>query len=145
MSQRHYLLNTNIDSSDAEALQDALNTEKGSVVEIAECVNFVPLPWFACFRQINLRPCTVQMTSGNLEILVPIADLPTAIANLKEALPLFEEFTGEKIYSREYWKYAINDLEQLPLPFLTMDIGEMLMNSEADELVARMTSALGKR
>lgn len=144
MSQRHYLLNTNIDSSNGEALQEALDTERGRVIEIAECVNFVPLPWFACFRQINLRPCTIQMTSGNLEILVPVADLPTAIANLKEALPLFEELTGEKKYSREYWKNAINDLEQLPLPFLTMDIGEMLMNCEADELVARVTSALGR-
>lgn len=144
MSQRHYLLNTSIDSSDCVALNNALATDSGRVVEVAECAYFIPLPWFACFRPSDLRPCTVQISSENIEIMVPCVDLPTAISNLQDALPLFEEFTGEKKYSLEYWQSAIDDLRKLPLPFLTMDIGEMLMNSEADELIEKMTAALGR-
>lgn len=144
MSQRHYLLNTNIDSSDGETLNNSLATDNGRVVEVAECVSVIPLAWFACFRASDLRACTVQMSSENIEIMVPCVDLATAISNLQDALPLFEEFTGEKKYSREYWQCAIDDLRTLPLPFLTMDIGEILMNSEADELIEKMTSALGR-
>lgn len=144
MSQRHYLLNTSIDSSDCGALNKALASEGGKVVEVAECVTSVPLPWFACFRSNDLRPCTVQMSSGPSDIMVPCVDLPTAIANLHEALPLFEALTGEKNYARQYWQSAIDDLRKLPLAFLTMDIGEMLMNCEAEELVTKMTTALGR-
>ena len=144
MSQRHYLLNTSINSSNCETLNNSLASNSGQVVEIAECVNSIPLPWFACFRQSDLRPCTVEMSSETMDIMVPTVDLQTAIANLKDALPLFEEFTGEQKYSLEYWQSATAELSKLPLPFLTMDIGEMLMNSEASELIDKMTTALGR-
>ncbi len=143
MSQRHYLLNTDMLSSDQLALAEAVRNKDAKVVEVAECVYQIPLPWLACFRQFDLRPCAVPMESGeNVEIMVPCVDLPTAIRNLRDALPLFERLTGEQQYAREYWQQAIDDLEKLPLPYLTMDVSEMLMNMNPEAFTAYMTSSL---
>jgi hypothetical protein len=75
--------------------------------------------------------------------MVPCVDLPTAIKNLTAALPLFERLTGEKEYSREYWQHALDDLKKLPLPFLTMDVHELLSFSSADDLNTYMAASLG--
>ena len=148
MSQRHHFLNTSILSSDGLVLGDVVKNLGGTVIEIAECINFVPLPWLACFRQSDLQPCTAIMFSGagdeiRCEFMVPCVDVPTAIKNLYGSLPLFEKLTGETHFAREYWQRAIDDLAKVPLPFLTMNVSEMLMNIEPDELTAHMTSALG--
>lgn len=144
MSQRHYLLNTSINSSDYDTLNKALADPSEKVIEVAECNYSLPLPWLACFRVDDLRTCTVPMSSGRLDIMVPCVDLQTAKANLRNALPLFEALTSEKIYAHAYWQNAIEELEKLPLPFLTMDIGEMLMSYEAEDLNAKLRTALGR-
>lgn len=144
MSQRHYLLNTTMPTSDLRALRQGVNADTVMVVEVAECVYAVPLPWFACFRQVDLHPCVVEMDSDSFEIMVPVADVPTAIANLESALPFMEDFTGERAYAREYWQSALDALKTLPLPFLTMDVSEILMNVEAAALTANLTAALGQ-
>ena len=123
MSLRNYLLNTSVLSSDQRALSLAVRNNDAKVVEVAECINNVPLPWLACFRSSDLQPCIVE---SDASIMVPCVDLPTAIKNLSGSLPLFERLTGEKEYAREYWQHAVDDLKKLPLPFLTMDVSELL-------------------
>lgn len=143
MSQRHYLLNTTVLSSDCVTLDDAVQNKGATTVEVAEAVYRIPLPWFACFRQSDLQPCTVQWEeSDSMEIMVPCVGLPTAVQNLTDSLPLFEKLTGEKKYSHEYWQCAIEDIKKLPLPFVTMDVSEMLMNMHPEELTTAMTSSL---
>lgn len=145
MSQRHYLLNTSILSSDALELREAVLEYGAKVVEVAECVYQVPLPWMACFRQSDLRPCKVLMESDEVQtIQIPCVDLATAIQNLRAALPLFERLTGETDYAREFWEAAVEDIEKLPLPYLTMDLSEMLFMSTADDFNRDMTAALGR-
>ena len=142
MSQRHYLLNTDLGFPDFQVASKL--SPHARVIEVAECVGMIPLPWFACFQSSDLRPCTVQMSSEDINMMVPCLDLDSAISNLKGALPLFKEFTGESEYAVEYWQCAVDDLTKLSLPFLMMDISEMLMNSEPDGLVVKLTTALGR-
>lgn len=140
MSLRNYLLNTSVLSSDQKALGLAVRDNGAKVVEVAECINNVPLPWLACFRTDDLQPCFVE---ADVSIRVPCVDLPTAIKNLAATLPLFERLTGEKEYAREYWQHALDDLKKLPLPFLTMDVSELLSFSSSDDLNTYMVASLG--
>ena len=140
MSLRNYLLNTSVLSSDQRALSLAVRNNNAKVVEVAECINNVPLPWLACFRTSDLQPCIVE---SDVSIMVPCVDLPTAIKNLGATLPLFERLTGEKEYAREYWQHALDDLKKLPLPFLTMEVSELLSFSTPDELNTYMAASLG--
>ena len=140
MSLRNYLLNTSVLSSDRGALSLAVRDHGAKVVEVAECINNVPLPWLACFRTSDLQPSIV---GSDVSIMVPCVDLPTAIENLAATLPLFERLTGEKEYAREYWQHALDDLKKLPLPFLTMDVSELLSFSTPDELNTYMRASLG--
>ena len=140
MSLRNHLLNTSVLSSDQKALGLAVRDNGAKVVEVAECINNVPLPWLACFRTDDLQPCLVE---ADVSIRVPCVDLPTAIKNLAATLPLFERLTGEKEYAREYWQHALDDLKKLPLPFLTMDVSELLSFSSSDDLNTYMVASLG--
>lgn len=140
MSLRNHLLNTSVLSSDQKALGLAVRDNGAKVVEVAECINNVPLPWLACFRTDDLQPCFVE---ADVSIRVPCVDLPTAIKNLAATLPLFERLTGEKEYAREYWQHALDDLKKLPLPFLTMDVSELLSFSSSDDLNTYMVASLG--
>jgi hypothetical protein len=140
VSLRNYLLNTSVLSSDRSALSLAVRDHGAKVVEVAECINNVPLPWLACFRTGDLQPCIVD---SDVSIMVPCVDLPTAIKNLAATLPLFERLTGEKEYAREYWQHALDDLKKLPLPFLTMEVSELLSFSSADDLNTYMAASLG--
>lgn len=144
MSQRHYLLNTTLPTSDLQALRQGVNAGTAQVVEVAECVYTIPLPWLACFRQADLRPCVVEMAADSVEIMAPVVDVPTAIANLEGALPLFEAFTGEQVFARAYWQSALDELKTLPLPYLTLNISEMLMNMAEEDLIAHLSAALGR-
>jgi hypothetical protein len=143
MSQRHYFLSTTILSSDCKTLDQAVHEKRATVVEVAEANYQVPMPWLACFRPDDLRPCTVEWEKS-MVIMVPCVDLLTAVKNLHKSLPLFERLTGENKYARDYWNHAVYQMLSLQLPFVTLDISEMLMNIEPQELNAAMRSALGQ-
>ena len=142
MSQRHYLLSTTVLSVYDEELRKAAQEQRATVVEVAEANYVVPLPWLACFRPRDLRPCTVNWSSQSVSIMVPCVELPTAVENLLAALPLFERLTGEAKYAKEYWQSAVRQMLSLQLPFVTLDVSEMLMNVEPQTFNASMTSML---
>lgn len=141
MSQRHNLLNTTIFSSDDSVLRDAARKGEATVVEVAECNYHVPLPWLACFQESDLLPSVVSGEKRH-EILVPCVARQKAIENLVQALPLFEQLTGERKYARDFWQRGLYQLLTLQLPYLTMDISAMLMNVEADKLRHALRGAL---
>jgi hypothetical protein len=142
MSQRHFLLNTTMLSSDTAALSSAVEKGEATVVEVAETNYIVPLPWFACFRQSDLRSCSV-VWEKRMDIEIPCLDLQSAARNLSQSLPLFEKLTGEKEWARDYWRRALSSLLKLQLPYLTIDISEMLMVMTPEDLSNAVRAALG--
>ncbi len=142
MSQRHFLLNTSMLSSDNAALRSAVDGGTATVVEVAEANYIVPLPWFACFRQSDLRGCSV-VWENRMDIEVPCLDLQSAARNLSQSLPLFEKLTGEKEWACDYWRRALSALLKLQLPYLTIDLSEMLMVMTPEDLTQAVRAALG--
>jgi hypothetical protein len=144
MSQRHYLLSTSLLSSDRGELRQAAREGRATVVEVAEANAVVPLPWLACFRPGDLRPCTVDWAGEPMCIDVPCAGLADAADNLFSALPLFERLAPGQRQGREYWQRAISQLLTLQLPYVTLDVSQMLMNLDPGQFNTAVRAALAR-
>jgi hypothetical protein len=138
MSQRHYLLNTSVLSSDSAELAS------GTVVEVAEANYVIPLPWILMFQRSDLRPSRIMSYDEPIDTMIPCITLLMAINCLRESFPLFEDLTGERHYAHHYWKHALNDLGRLKLPYLTLNVDEIFLNMETDEFTTTFKAALGR-
>ena len=86
----------------------------------------IPVPWLCCFRPEDLHPVVVPLEDGDgnavaTTIRLPRTTVAQAVKNLEQALPLFEQITGEKSIAHEYWRAAVADVRALPLPWLALD------------------------
>lgn len=128
MANAAHLLNTPFLVSDPYRFRD----EGGhDYLDIGGTPCKLALPWLCCFRQQDLKTVVLQSEDdrGNplaIRLRVPSTSVSQAIRNLEQALPLFEQVTGETSLARRYWEEALAFLRVLPLPWLTFDALEIL-------------------
>jgi hypothetical protein len=142
MSNDAFLLNTDILTSDMQELQAA--TAGGNVRHVlaAEASNRVPVPWLCCFRRSDLRQVELSFQTGPNQFDRMKADLPCvsvagARRNLEASLPLFEAIVGNAAVAQGYWRAALQGLERMSLPYLTINpIEVFLLNDPAEENLA---------
>lgn len=147
MSDRFYLLNSNVPSSDYTAMAQAKSEGWAHIIEVAEGAYCIPIPWYACFRPGDLRAISVsaQDMDGNkrqVTIPMPLVEIDTAIHNLEQSLPLFCACTGESELATEFWQAALDGLRQLKLPYLALDLNELVGLYEEDEFEPLLRAAL---
>ena len=131
MSNRAALLNTEILTSDPEELERARLTRGTSYVEIGQAANRIPVPWLGCFRTPDLRPVELKRATGPsryevLSLSLPCTSVVAARENLSASLPMYVAIIGDAHIAEAYWKYALAGLADLPLPYLTMNLVEVL-------------------
>ena len=149
MANRSSLLNTSIRTGDLRVLIAALESDGTEYVEIAEGANRIPVPWLCCFTQADLLPCTVPYTTlagkeSAVDLLIPCTTAALAVKNLAESLSLFERVVGDKTIAFGYWQDAVGKLQNLPLPYLTMDPVEVLFLNDPAAEAEVLEKALGR-
>ena len=118
------------------------------VAEIAEASGIAPLPWFALFKQEDLRPVEVTRQLSQFsdpvagEVMVPCTPIETALVNLIRARPMFERLTGEQELATAYWRRAIDTLKKHKLPYVAMDLTGLLDSLHIRELDRFVREAL---
>lgn len=133
----NYLLNVAIRSSDPREFG------KGAVYEVAECVYQLPLPWLACFRIADLVPGAVALGEGEFaEVVLPCVDVATAARQLAEARPWFDRLGEGGAVALEYHALAVQAIEALSLPYLTLDVGGLLSISQPEEVTEALARVL---
>lgn len=110
------LLNTMQIASSSAALAERLHQQGEEYVELGLTEGYVPLPWLACFR-----PEDLPTAAGASLLQVP---LERALENLAQTLPAFARMAGDANLARAYWQEAIAQLRRLPLPWLSLDVGD---------------------
>ncbi|RZL30279.1 MAG: hypothetical protein EOP35_24095 [Rubrivivax sp.] len=147
MSHVAQLLNTDAAVAVIQgAVADGQPAETRYVV-VAEAVNRLPIPWLCLFRGaplVNTRSTyrTGPATFDTLALKVPVLGVEAAVARLEQARQLFSELAGGDAIGDGYWRLAIDGLQKLPFPFLTLDPVDVLQMNDAVEGAATLTSCL---
>jgi len=152
VSNRAFLLNTSLQSSDPHYIETQLSMPGNDFLELATAAYRVPIPWLCCFRREHLQPVEVQLYSDEKPPIdapamfsharFPCCSVEEARRNLNEALPIFESIAGDKETGRAYWRNAVRHLKDTPLPFLTVNVVEVMYMSEPEAFQAQLESAL---
>lgn len=149
MSNRTYLLNTRIPTSDCGLLDAASEREGIEYVEVGEGGHvLIPIPWLCCFRQSDLRPAQHPGGSGYDDpdwrhlVWLPCAAVETARENLRNSLGLMEKIVGDATVARAYWALAMEALEGLRLPYLTIDLSEFFDLNDVEDWGPVVAAAL---
>lgn len=149
MANSAYLLNT---VSPASTLLQG-EAEKANLWTTGPGYN-IPVPWLCCFRPEDLHPVVIAQEDddGNAvhtTVHLPRTTVARAVHNLEQALPLFEQITGDSTVAHAYWRAAVADVRALPLPWLALDPIEIVamfdLEGSLDDLALALagdTSAL---
>ena len=153
MANRGYLLNTSVLTSDFYELARRRNEPGVQCEEVAESAYRIPIPWSCCFQPEDLRMVTMEYDEDDgkppegcpAQIALPCTTVVKAIENLKQALPVFVQLAGNERYGREYWQDALDTLEALTLPYLTMNPVEVIFTSDPMADAKALAESLGGR
>jgi hypothetical protein len=141
MSNRAYLFNTALLTSDRDEIESA-RVERGiEYAEADEAANRIPIPWLYCFREADLRPVQAEYYIGPEEVCyvpvrIPCTTVVMARENMQHSLPFFRQIVGDTAVADGYWKGAMDKLASLPLPYLTMHPTEVFCLNDAEEEAA---------
>lgn len=133
MANRGYLLNTSTLTSDPYLLGARLKEPGNDFLEAGESAYRIPVPWLLCFRPEDFHPVTVTGRDGAQrqgEIPLPCTSVSSAIANLSATLPIFHTLAAHDEIGEMYWRNAIERLRQLPLPYLTLSVLEVVYGDD---------------
>jgi hypothetical protein len=102
--------------------------EGQKATEIADINNTgIPIPWMLYFGLEDFQTMSVQTEEGtNYKIPMPCTTVPLALQRTLKTLPVFERLAGDAQIAKEYWQEAVDLLEKLPFPYLSMDHSEWL-------------------
>jgi uncharacterized membrane protein YhaH (DUF805 family) len=146
MSNRAYLYNTSVATSDPALLRQKLSEPGFDFAEVACGVYMLPIPWLCCFRLSDLQGFKYQMGDDEdvsvVDIALPVVSVQQALTNLRATLPLFISIAGDEKLGKAYWQEAVHFLESLPLPYLTIDPIEVMFMVEPDEFAQQLHDAL---
>ena len=111
MSRRNYLLNTSLLSSDQVALSLAVRNHGAKVVEVAECINNVPLPFLTLDVSELLSFSTPDKLSSHME--ASLGENIEALDYLKDVFIAY--YDGKLPYTRADFlaNKGINDPERI--------------------------------
>jgi hypothetical protein len=128
---RAYLINTSVLTNDPRG-EAGKAGRRIDCAEVADACDRIPIPWLFCFRQADLRPAELKYRTGDEEwaavkCLVPRVSVAIACDNLRSSLSLFERLVGDSKIAQGYWKQALEDIQKLPLGFLTLDPKEVIL------------------
>jgi hypothetical protein len=141
MANRGYLLNSSAPTADPSEL-DRLRSEPGHVdAVVAESANRLLIPWFLCFRREDLKPAQWR---GNA-VQMPCTTVEKAVRNLEASQPVFEAIAGQPEIGRQWCNFARTMTSYLPLPYLLLEIDEILDmgdESDAEAMVQHIAGAL---
>jgi hypothetical protein len=150
MSNRSYLLNTSVLTSDPYLLAAKLSEPDNDFVEVAEAAYKIPIPWLLCFRPADIRPVRVPLEdidtgdtdAGGIEVGLPCTSVKQAVENMARALPVFESIVRDSTTAKMFWQNAMTYLQAMPLPYLTMNPTEVMFMSDPHPYAQLMLTAL---
>jgi len=142
MSNRTSLISTTLDDGDPALYRESSDRDvtRQDFVCIGEAANRLPVPWLCCFREQDLRPYRYRYdpaTEGTdddsmLNVLVPVTTLAQALENLEQSRPVFDELCqGDVALADEFWRYALRSIASAPMPFLTIELVEVIDSQES--------------
>jgi len=110
--------------------------------EVAIAANRIPVPWFFCFCAADLQPyqqsyCNMSGEEGEDTCYVAVVETAKARENIRDARALFTEFCADATVGDHFWQKAQDDLATVRLPYLLLDVSEIMFMSDIDEAVAR--------
>lgn len=148
MSNNAYLLNTALLSSDPYLLWRKRREPGNDYAEVGEGVYRIPIPWLCCFRSADLRRVLLPETGDHDQasaraVRLPCTTVRQAQRNLEQALPLLARIAGDEALVRPYWQDALQRLERLPLPYLTIHSLELMSLAGVEEHAQLLVRALG--
>jgi hypothetical protein len=152
MSNRAYLLNTSLLTSDPYLLAASLNEPGNDFVAVAEGAYKIPIPWFLCFRPEDIRPVRVPLegdiengnaAAGGIEVGLPCTSVKQALKNMAQALPVFESIAGDSKLGKMFWQNAMTYLQGMPLTYLTMDPTEVMFMLDPLPYAQLILAAIG--
>lgn len=147
MANRGYLLNTSTLTSDPYLLGARLKEPGNDFLEAGESAYRIPVPWLLCFRPEDFHPVKVPVTGRDGgqrqdEIALPCTSVSAAIDNLSATLPIFQTLAINEEIGERYWRNAIERLRQLPLPYLTLSVLEVLYGNDPVAYSQKMIEAV---
>lgn len=150
MSNRSYLLNSPVCSSDPRELERSRIADGLSYVELAEAAHRIPLPWLLCFGTEDLRPVDAKFRTGptdyiELALSIPVTTVSLARERLQASLPSLTEIAGDPAIAEAYWSAAMAGLAKLPFDYLTIDPLEVLAQNDAGTEADAFARCFGAR
>ena len=150
MSNRSYLLNSPLCTSDPRELERSRTADGLSYVELAEAANRIPLPWLLCFGKEDLRPVKARFSTGPTETIelalsIPVTHVNLARERLQASLPIFSEIAGDPAIAEAYWSAAIAALVNLPFDYLSIDPLEVLAQNDVHAEAHAFAQCFGAR
>lgn|GEM_PF-2130429 len=142
VSNRAELINTETPAIIVAGRQCLSGQDGVRYIVVAEAANRIPVPWMCCFHQNDLRTVTAAYQTGpaefeTLTLSVPFTTTENASKNVRVSLSVFEEIAEDAEIAEQYWRLALEALDTLKFPFLTIDPLEvLLMNDPAEEAAA---------
>ncbi len=117
--------------------------------EVAIAANRIPVPWFFCFSAADLQPyqqgySNLSGEEGEETCYVAVVETATARENISDARALFTEFCSDPTVGDHFWQKAQDDLATVSLPYLLLDVSEIMFLSDIDEAVARFSRCFSR-
>ena len=139
MANRSYLIVSNNDAIFPRLTEPNFDS---NVQVIAQGIYCVPLLWFGLFRSKDLRTQESQEDSRRWTKLAPIIDVRTAVIQMEQAVPLFDQmFPGGNF--AEYGKFLIRAIRSAGRKNVTIEMEEIADLAGPDELYNDCRVALG--
>ena len=140
MANRSYLVLTD----DNLLYPSVVNTDFAPELQtIAHGVYCVPLLWFALFRPTDMRAQVVTTDSGSVEVIAPIAEVPTAIRQLEISLTTLKQMFASRGDLGDYVRLLHKGIVAEPRKYITIELDEIAQMGDPDAFFAYIRYALG--
>ena len=104
-------------------------------VYLAEGVYRIPIPWFFCFQETDLRTVTYEYdeeNGGKVELTIPVTTTQKAIQNFLDAENLMRKVCDSEI-AAGYHEHAVKLFSDFRYDYITMDYRDIFHSAEWDD------------
>lgn len=124
MSERSYLVSSDLDTLHPSFVQDDFEPEKQTICTDLESV---PLTWLALFREGNIRRTKFEIEGEKIEVEAPIVERTKGLEQLEAALPYFNKMFQQEGQLDSHFAQLKQALSTLPYRFVTIELVEIAM------------------